>query len=170
MVLDNFTAAISSFALNQQKTFTKWNISNDTSSQNTQIWSSADTLRTSRAINSYRLSADTGVAIVCGTGDTAPTASDYKLENMIDMSGVLSYLSGEIVASTNPKTLYSVTQTYQNISSSPVTVSEIGILAGLGYDWQNSVFTLLTRDVLSTPVVIPANATYSFNVSINANT
>ena len=170
MVLDNFTAAIASFTLNQQRVLTKWNLSNDTSSQSTQIWGSADTLRTSRAINSYRLSADTGVSIICGTGGTAPTASDYKLENMIDMAGVLSYLSGEIVASTNPKTLYSVTQTYQNISSSPVTVSEIGILAGLSYDWQNSVFTLLTRDVLSTPVVIPANATYSFNVSVNANT
>ena len=170
MVLDNFTAAIASFTLNQQRVLTKWNVQSGASSQNTQIWGSADTLRTSRAMNNYIYSADTGVAIVCGTGGTAPTASDYKLENMIDMSGVLSYLSGEIVASTNPKTLYSVTQTYQNISSSPVTVSEIGILAGLGYDWQNSVFTLLTRDVLSTPVVIPANATYSFNVSVNANT
>lgn len=105
--------------------------------------------------------------IVLGTGTTAPTINDYKMESYIP-SSTLSYVGSTI---TLPITAtewanagaLSLTQTVANNTENPVTVTELGV-----YNGRTSSATgycaLLTRDVIS-PVTIQPNETKTFIIS-----
>lgn len=129
-------------------------------------YSFIEALRTPRARNSYGGSADQGVTVVLGAGDTAATPNDYALSN--DITTNLTYLSG-IASPAGDGVITSITQTYQNSTGAAVTIKEIGLLVGVGYNWQSGGFILMTRKVLDAPVTIPDGKTYSFNITIALN-
>lgn len=105
--------------------------------------------------------------IVLGTGTTAPTINDYKMESYIP-EGTLSYTGSSL---TLPLTngewanngTFSLTQTVANNTENSVTVTELGIYnAGASGTTANCM--LLTRDVIS-PVTIQPNETKTFIIS-----
>lgn len=108
--------------------------------------------------------------ICLGDGTTAPTLSDYCLDN--DITSSLSFISGTTPGSNpggNSRTadsgFASVTATYKNNTGSDITVKEIGLMAAVGQAGAN-YHILLTRDVLNTPVTIPAGQERAFTVHV----
>ena len=103
-----------------------------------------------------------------GSGTTAPTEDDYKLESFLadKVDNVLVfYTSGNVVitrgyANDTPYITFSITVT--NTSANAVTISEIGMfgwaavsIAGVA----SSTTVMLDRTLLDTPVTIPAGDT-----------
>lgn len=102
--------------------------------------------------------------IQIGTGNTAATEDDYKLETQITngMSASSPALTCNVDSSGNPYLEYLFTIT--NTTSSDITVREIGYvqqfrLADTQGASQSSAnrYLLLDRTVLDTPVTVPAN-------------
>ena len=120
-----------------------------------------DTATTASSSNFYYF------GIVLGTGTTAPTINDYKMESYIP-EGTLSYTGSSL---TLPLTdgewanngTFSLTQTVANNTNSPVTVTELGVYNS-GATGTTKACILLTRDVIS-PVTIAPNETKTFIIS-----
>ena len=101
--------------------------------------------------------------IYVGTGDTAPTANDYCLEQMITsgISASSSSITSGLDDSGNPFVQYLFTIT--NTTSSDITIKEVGysqylyVSNSLNGDAVNYNTLLLDRTVLTTPVTVPAN-------------
>lgn len=152
------------------KTYIGWDISNGTSFTAASNLSYALTaLNTSRAWGDYSMTADSGCHILLGKGTTTPTASDYKIEDFVDPSTDLLYVSGSVLYPSTATTIYGLTQVFQNVSGSAIQVSEIGLCIKVGYDWQSSHAYLLTHSVLSSPVTLQPGRTYSFTTTIDLN-
>jgi len=102
--------------------------------------------------------------IQIGTGNTAATEDDYKLETQITngMSASSPALTCDVDSSGNPYIEYLFTLT--NTTSSDITVREIGYVQQFrladtqgGSFSSTSRYLLLDRTVLDTPVTVPAN-------------
>jgi hypothetical protein len=111
------------------------------------------------------VSFNTNVAgIQVGTGSTAATEDDYKLETQIT-SGVRASSTTQtcgVDSSGNPYLEYLFTLT--NTTSSDITVREIGYVQQFrladtqgGSQSSTARYLLLDRTVLDTPVTVPAN-------------
>ena len=98
-----------------------------------------------------------------GTGDTAATEDDYKLETQITsgMSAGSATPTYNVDGSGNPYLEYLFTLT--NTTSSDIVVREIGYVQSLrvantqGGSANTSAYFLFDRTVLDTPVTVPAN-------------
>ena len=130
--------------------------------------------------------------VLVGSGTTEPTVEDYMLEQRIGLTTGSTIEEGKLrlitatkrameVDNTNhtAKILYQTT--YLNPTNNPITVSEVGLGA---YTYSSSpsylknwdtaesvtgnknIHYLYTRDVLSSPVTIQPNETYTFNVTL----
>jgi hypothetical protein len=176
MVLNNFGAAMSDAmhymsGTNHTKTYKLWNLSNNDPIDRTAQLINPTVLRTPRAWYNYSWSADTGVQIVLGSGDTAVTEDDYKLDTMIDpTAATLEYISGEVPVISSAKTIYHINNTLRNASANTLTIREIGLTARLAYSWQSNEAILLAREVLSTPVTMQPNQVLNFAITVNLNT
>ena len=97
-----------------------------------------------------------GLTIAIGTGTTTPTINDYTLATPISVSDV-SCVSTSNVYSEQSGERY-ITATFNNNTASDITINEVGLILDL---WISSYFSykiLLDRQVLSSPVTIPANS------------
>ena len=109
--------------------------------------------------------------ILVGTGTNAVTENDYTL-TMID-TNVLNPLSNTAKNGGNVNNytrLSTVSTTFNNISSSSVTVTELGIAyqpgttSGSVTNWTRILFT---RELLDTPVTIAPGESYTFTAVID---
>lgn len=104
----------------------------------------------------------TYVGLVFGSGTTAPTYTDYCLENKIT-SG-FTFDSGSFNRSGE---ILTCTATITNTSGSDLTINEIGLRISDSSTAASAWVALLTRDVLDTPVVLSDGETKTFTVTIN---
>jgi hypothetical protein len=90
-----------------------------------------------------------------GTGTTAPTADDYRLE-----SPITTNLSCDSVSVSRTSLIKTYTATFTNSGSSDITVTEVGFMIYIFYNYssttENSDHFLMDRTVLETPITIPA--------------
>lgn len=112
-----------------------------------------------------------GGSIIFGTGTTAPTKNDYVLEQPLTNSLVVSVLnrsnSGTTTAqlySDVPSLLY-VTALVTNETETDITVTEIGMNTSITSGSNDKL--LLTRTVLTEPIVMESGKTYQITVAIN---
>lgn len=106
-----------------------------------------------------------------GTGTTAPSIMDFKLENEntlltpMQISKVY-YLDGK-VSFEESSFLYSITKTYKNNTENNITITEAGIFAfdGNGADQSSVKYYCIDREVFN-PVIIKPGETYSFSITI----
>lgn len=91
--------------------------------------------------------------IRCGTGTTAATENDYKLESYV--TGLTNDAVVTAVSGNASKKTY--TATFTNTTDADITVTEIGFFTNCYYNSSvdNDNF-LLDRIVLDTPITIPA--------------
>lgn len=108
--------------------------------------------------------------IVVGTGSTAPTYNDYKMESAVDPN-IVSYTSNSLTfppINTNSQItdpmVVTFTQNITNNSGNDITIKEVGLFKGTGSTSCASV--LITRDVIS-PVTITPNETKTFIVTMD---
>lgn len=97
-----------------------------------------------------------GLAIAVGTGTTTPTVSDYTLATPISVSDVSCVSASNVYSEPNGERY--ITATFNNNTASDIVVNEVGLILDL---WISSYFSykiLLDRQVLSSPVTIPANS------------
>lgn len=93
--------------------------------------------------------------LMLGTGTTAPTADDYRLESPITKN-----LSCDSVSVSRTSITKTYTATFTNSGSSDITVTEVGFIVYIRYfnsnTSENSDHFLMDRTVLETPITIPA--------------
>ena len=101
---------------------------------------------------------DSGIFIKVGSGNTAPTVSDYALANKIT-SGSISNFQRAYSLETG-KLRMRMTFKYSAPSDSDITIKEIGLFKEMlyGTSSDNLANYLFARHVLATPVTVPANA------------
>ena len=103
--------------------------------------------------------------IVLGGGSTPATINDYKLENYYNEQFDVISVSGNF-----DNSQITLTLTVKNITENNVIVNEVGIACTPQYNFSinlNYPYMLLTRTVLSEPVVIQPQETKTFTVSID---
>lgn len=130
--------------------------------------------------------------VLVGSGTTEPTVEDYILEQRIGLTTGATIEEGKLRLITATKRAMEVNNanhtakilyqtTYLNPTNSPITVSEVGLgaytysatpsslavwdTAGTATGSKN-IHYLYTRDVLSSPVTIQPNETYTFDVTL----
>lgn len=106
--------------------------------------------------------------ISVGSGDTLPSIDDYSLENKItDLTLVSRTMEPNAPEYQQANKIVTYTATYQNNTSNPITINELGIESGEGYTgsgWGGIV--LLCREVLEEPLVIEPNEAYTISITI----
>ena len=106
-----------------------------------------------------------------GTGATPATASDYVLESILDNTKInvsvpsaVSYSRGDTYDE------YSVSFGVTNKTTETITISEVGLTAAPYYSsGSTSVYVLVDRTVLDTPVTIPAGQSKQITYTIRFN-
>lgn len=116
---------------------------------------------------SYRASYSFPVILV-GSGTTAPTADDYKLENFIADIRYMGCNCSDYGGT------FTITNTIQNITENDVTINEVGLHAYCNYastypPSYSTFYHMLTREVLPAPIILKAGETRVFSISINLN-
>ena len=108
---------------------------------------------------------------VFGTGTTAATASDYNLESRLTSTQISIATPSEVSFSQGDTYHeYSVSFGVTNITSETITISEVGLLAAPYYaSGSTTVYTLVDRTVLDTPVTIPAGQSKQITYTIRFN-
>jgi hypothetical protein len=110
--------------------------------------------------NVYFTTSTSSSGIILGSGTTAPTENDYRLESQFTSSMSASVQSTLMLdENDNPETIFTITVTNQK--NTAVTVAEVGLVESLSasrsFNSSPSYFAfLLDRTVLDTPVTIPA--------------
>jgi len=143
------------------------------SKSNSASWPSA------RLVSGVLLSkTSTSSSFVVGSGNTAPSADDYRLDNMIT-SGISASSSTIACSRSFSNNVYTVTWNIPitNTSNEDITIKEIG-LAGPAYSStviNASTSTavrpvLLDRTLLSTPITIPPSETATITYTLNVDT
>jgi hypothetical protein len=108
--------------------------------------------------------------IQVGSGTTAVSRDNYALATKIShgtAAGQLSYgaMTVEDTDGTPPDTVFRLIRTFTNNTTDPITVYEIGLAIANSYhpiydSWSlTTYYFLITRDVLSAPLTVPAGAT-----------
>ena len=105
-----------------------------------------------------------GIGLVIGSGTTAPTIDDYKMENAITTNLNAGGVTRSFNA-TNSNSSLTVVQPIVNIGVSTITISEIGLFAKYAATSSTGCL-LLSRDIIS-PVTIAPNETKTFVVTID---
>ena len=104
--------------------------------------------------------------LMLGTGTTAPTADDYHLE-----SPVTTNLSCDSVSVSRTSLIKTYTATFANSGSSDITVTEVGFIAYIYYQYSNTSENtgdfLMDRTVLDTPVTIPAGESRTITYTLS---
>lgn len=102
-----------------------------------------------------------GVFMRLGTGTTAPSKSDYTLENIISNADMNTSTS---VVGISPNGSKVYTYTFQNTTNAPITVTEVGLYLR-GKSSYYSLCILLTREVID-PKEVGAGKTATFTYEL----
>lgn len=99
----------------------------------------------------------------CGNNTTKPTVLDYEFT---EVEGLTMSTNTRVMAtpgnySQSIAAYMVMTTTYQNNSGSDITVREVALTGAY-----SSSIILFAREVLETPVVIPAGESYTFSMTI----
>lgn len=108
---------------------------------------------------------ETGCTIAVGTGIAAESPSNVNMANMITSSDVIKIVaqSSAIYFNSNNSSLGTIARTIQNVSSDPITITEIGLWGRT--DSYPGEF-LLYREVLDTPVTLAPGKKYTFTIDL----
>ncbi len=102
-----------------------------------------------------------GVFMRLGTGTTAPSKSDYTLENIISNANMNTSTS---VVGISPNGSKVYTYTFQNTTNAPITVNEVGLYLR-GKSSYYSLCILLTREVIDPKEVgVGKTATFTYEL------
>lgn len=107
-----------------------------------------------------------GVTLDVGFGDTEVSESDYTLA---DGNYANRKLTSVVQTYSNSgRQLLSMTATFKNDGDSPVTVKELGLYIANSGNQQGTptVYGLVARSVLETPVTIGVGESYAFTYSV----
>lgn len=104
--------------------------------------------------------------LMLGTGTTTPTADDYCLESPITKN-----LSCDSISVSRTSLIKTYTATFANSGSSDITVTEVGFIVYILYNYsttsENSDNFLMDRTVLDTPVTIPAGESRTITYTLS---
>lgn len=104
--------------------------------------------------------------LMLGTGTTAPTADDHCLE-----SPITTNLSCDSISVSRTSLIKTYTATFANSGSSDITVTEVGFIICIYYNYSNSSENsdnfLMDRTVLDTPVTIPAGESRTITYTLS---
>lgn len=106
--------------------------------------------------------------MILGDGNTKPTVDDYKLENFIGSDRLkCTNCTNSINNNLSSGSVDIITRawTFQNITESPVTVKELGLVC-MSEENSNLKLMLVAREVLASPVTIAPNAKYTFEFNL----
>jgi len=107
---------------------------------------------------------DSGIALLLGSGATAPSSADYNMEEIITDYTVSSQSAYAPARNkTYDDVLVSVTRVAKNETPKDFTVSELGCFVCIT-QLTNSI--LIAREVLDTPITIASGESYSFTMTI----
>ncbi len=122
--------------------------------------------------NNFEVNGDYGdiEGIVIGTGNTAPTISDYVMEALIangSGAGEMDYQLTAVAASvvSAPNCGFLVERAFVNNSGAEITVRESGIIAYCGAS-AGSRRVCGIRDVFGTPQAVPNGGSLSVNYTL----
>lgn len=109
---------------------------------------------------------DLGRGVMVGTGATAPTIDDYRLEATIGHgsgAGQLQYggVTFGLPASDPTTSQFTITRDFANASGGDITVNEIGLYV-VGWDGGARYFMVI-RDVIAGGIVVPNGQTLTVN-------
>jgi hypothetical protein len=104
------------------------------------------------------------IGIVVGSSDTAYDPTQYDLAGKIlhgSGAGQLFYGASTIepLTETPPTFQFRIIRSMTNQSSGSVTVKELGLFIRLADETNNARFYMLARDVLTSPITVPAGST-----------
>lgn len=102
-----------------------------------------------------------GVLLLLGTGDTAPTIDDYKLDNIWSDYTVITQVCSNMNANYD-NNAFLISRSIQNTSSESVTVKEQAICLSQRYGGN----IIIAREVLAEPVVLQPGKKHTFTMTI----
>lgn len=103
-----------------------------------------------------------GIMLLLGTGDTAPTVDDYKLDSIWTEYAVITQVCSNMNANYDSNAFF-ISRSIQNTSSEPVTVKEQAICLCQRYGGN----VIIAREVLTEPVTLQPNQKYTFSMTIS---
>lgn len=135
---------------------------NYTQELTTYSWKDVLSTSTSSTTSSTSSSRYNGFTIFVGTGETTPTAEDYKLDTPVE----LDVLDASCYHFENGMTV--VSRTFQNNTESDVTIKEIGVyIFAHGGNTASHPCVMIARTVLDTPITIPVGDVHTFSYKID---
>lgn len=103
-----------------------------------------------------------GVMLLLGTGDTASTIDDYKLDNIWTDYTVITQVCSNM-NTTYDNNAFLISRSIQNTSSESVTVKEQAICLNQKYDGN----IMIAREVLPEPVTLQPGEKHTFTMTIS---
>jgi len=120
---------------------------------------------------------DDSYGILIGKGTSAPNIIDSNLSQVISNGasvGQMQYSAVSVtgaVTNTSTNTGYiTVTRTFTNNSGSSITVSEVGLVAWSGNNFQTNQYYLIIHDLLPSPITVPNGSSLSISYEIQVAT
>lgn len=112
------------------------------------------------------------VGLVCGTGDTAVTISDYQLETQIAEGTGAGQLEHQAPSFTAPAVVgsecsFTYRRVFINSSGATITVKEIGIYC-MAYDGTTPYQVMDVRDVLTSSIDVPDGGSLTVTYTVKA--
>lgn len=105
---------------------------------------------------------DASLGIVFGSGDTAPTATDYALDTDESASLTITKTISQNYASNKIEIIFACSVT--NTSANAIELKEVGIKKRISTTNATTyVDMLFAREILSSPITIAAGETKTFN-------
>lgn len=126
-------------------------------------------METNEDTQTYKFASTGGIWMDVGFGDTPATADDYVLADGNASNSKLTSVSQRCVYK-GPRDLYSFIATFRNDGASDVVVKEVGIYGCCANNDQGDVYhfaVLMFRSVLTSPVTIKPNETYTFHYLVS---
>ena len=158
MLLNNFISLLRKGIYNNEPTIK--NIDNsDASIFSINNLSYINPLVTSVIVNSSYAAGSYG--LVFGDGTTPPQLTDYNLENVVETFTT----SNTNISMTNNKLILGQVVT----ATSDMTISEVGVFLYSQNNYNKTKRCILTRTVLSEPVVLTAGQSKTFTAEIDFN-
>jgi len=106
-----------------------------------------------------------------GKGTTPVTEDDYFLADIITSGISNKTYEYKVPTITEENGVVSSKQNfngiYQNTSGASMTISEFGIFHVINHSYNSTSYpTMIYREVLDTPITVPANGYFSFNIDV----
>ena len=104
------------------------------------------------------------VNLICGSGNTAATESDYYLETPLSLTYVGTNIT--VLKNNNVPVGRNLQKIWSNNTGSPVTVSEVGALIRTSSSTSGGNIVMIERTVLENPVTLANGDTITVSLKI----